>query len=157
MPMCSATPISRLVTIIQSRAIRAGDRHLILHPLDQQILRRIRRRGPPQPQLLISLCQPVGHLEIKIQDESRHNHLDLVRSKEPSRTSARSVAKHEISFICCNEQISSLNGSVTFAAVAQLVMSEAVKFVRVGPEFRVLVDGVDRGFDDDAGGDVLAV
>jgi hypothetical protein len=111
-----------------------ADGHLNLHPLDQQLLRRIWHHGPPQRKRRVSLRQPVGHLDIEVQDESRHNHLGLVRGKEASRTSARPIAKHEIGFVRRHEQIASMNGCVILAAVAQLVMPEAVEFLRIGPD-----------------------
>lgn len=68
-----------------------------------------------------------------------------------------SIPKEQIRFVRRNKQITSVIACAAVATVPQLVMSEAVELLRVGPDLRVLVNRMDRGFDDDAGWEVLAV
>lgn len=126
-----------------------------LHLPEQQLLGRIRRNGPPNLNLRIPLRHAIRHLDIVIQDHLRDNHLDLIGSEKPTRTSVPSVSKHQVLFICSDELVARMVSCA--ATTTQLVVPEAVELVAVRVERRVLVDGLGGYFDDGAGWDVLTV
>ena len=67
------------------------------------------------------------------------------------------VPEHEVLLVGGDELVARVVRGSAAPAAAQVVVAQAVEGVAVGPQGRVAVDGVGGDFEDDAGGDVLAV
>jgi hypothetical protein len=129
--------------------------HLHLNLLEQQYLPRIRDRLPPHLNIRISLRTVPFVLEVKIHNHPRHNHLDLIRRKEPPGTRMSSMPEIQILLIRRHKLILCIARRP--APLSQLREAESVKGSRGGVECGVHIDGMRGDLDGDARRDVLAV
>lgn len=97
----------------------------------------------------------IVHLDVVVEREASHDHLDLERSEEATGARVPAVAKGKGFLVGGDELVA---GDICgLADRARLVESEAVEDLRIRVELVVAVDGLGRNFDHDARGNVLAV
>lgn len=125
------------------------------HLPKQQLLRRVRIRGPPNLLVRNSALRPIHILDIVLQNQACKDHLDLVGRKEPTWASVLPISKEQVLLIRRDELVSCiLRGGAGFADFGK---AESIECAAAGVHVGVLIDGAGWDFDQDPGWDVLAI
>lgn len=133
----------------------ASHRSLNHRLLKSQRLPRMRHTLSTHLNLRMPLRLIIRHLNIVLEHQPRQNHLNLIGSEEATRARMASVPETEVSLVGSDELVA--RNICCLAALAQVVGADTVEFGGRRVVLAVLVDGCSGDFDENAGGDVLAV
>jgi hypothetical protein len=126
-----------------------------LGALQHDRLPRMRQTLRPHLQLLPPLRPPIRHPDIVLENQSAQHLLNFIRRKKPTGTRVAAVPKRQVRFVGSHELVARVISRG--AAFAELGVPETVEGGGGRVQRGVGVDGCRGDFEEDAGGDVLAV